>query len=141
MASRQSRWDDATADLREGVDELRNLAEAGSEGFSLSEWDKYVGKVEAGINGIEELIGEYQDWYDNLPENFQQNSPVGEKLQAIIDIDFESARTECEHLGLDIQGKTPEEINTLLEEVELDEIESLTSECESAELPRGFGRD
>lgn len=44
-------------------------------------------------NGLEDLVAlkeEYEEWKDNLPENLQQ-SPVAEKLEAVCDLDFDSA--------------------------------------------------
>ena len=35
---------------------------------------------------LEALMGEYQDWFDEMPENLQEG-PTGVKLQAVIDDD------------------------------------------------------
>ena len=45
------------------------------------------------VAALEELVAvqeEYREWLDNLPENLQQSS-LGEKLQAVCDLDLESA--------------------------------------------------
>ena len=45
---------------------------------------------------------EYEEWKDNLPENLQQ-SPVGEKLEAVCDLDIEGAiEMVSEAEGLDL---------------------------------------
>lgn len=46
------------------------------------------------LDGLEELAdiqSEYGEWLDNLPEGLDQ-SPVAEKLEAIRDLDLETAR-------------------------------------------------
>jgi hypothetical protein len=59
----------------------------------LSRPKRWAQEATAAVSAIEALVElqqEYQEWYDNLPENLQ-NSPVGEKLQAICDLDLEGA--------------------------------------------------
>jgi len=63
---------------------------------------------------------EYQDWLDNLPENLQ-SSALGEKLQAVTEIDIES-------MAEDPMSNWEEVVSTL-------------DEAEGVELPQGFGRD
>lgn len=46
--------------------------------------DAAQGLVEDAKNEVEELQGELQDWYDNLPESFQSGDQ-GEALQEAID--------------------------------------------------------
>lgn len=58
---------------------------------------------------------EYQDWLDNLPEGLRY-SPVGEKLDAVCNID-----TDVED--------------------DLDGLRTLADEAEGADLPLGWGRD
>jgi hypothetical protein len=74
-------------------------------------------------NALEELHNvqqEYQDWLDNLPENLA-NSALGEKLQAVCDIDIESLKD-------DPLSDWPS-------------LEGTLDEAEGADLPQGFGRD
>ena len=45
------------------------------------------------MQALEELVemkSEFEEWKDNLPESLQQ-SAVGEKLEAVCDIDLDSA--------------------------------------------------
>ena len=70
-------------------------------------------QVQSAIEDLRNVQSEYQDWLDNLPENLQ-SSPVGDKLQAIVDIDLDSATSE---------------------------LENLISEAENVDFPQGFGRD
>lgn len=53
-------------------------------------WSNAASRASDALNELVELRQEYQDWYDNLPENLQE-SPVGEKLQNVCNIDVESA--------------------------------------------------
>lgn len=100
IQSRPARWQAACAEAREAFDELLAAAE------------RFTSSLEE-LRGVQE---EYQEWFDNMPDSLQYNSPMGEKLQAITDLD------------LDI-------------EVDLSEYEDPLSEAENAELPLGFGRD
>jgi hypothetical protein len=59
---------------------------------------------------------EYSDWKDNLPENLQQ-SALGEKLDAIVE------------LGLELQKD------------QVEEALGVVQEASGADLPLGFGRD
>lgn len=63
--SRADRWADAAAKVESAKEELETALEA-----------------------LAEVRQEYVDWKDNLPENLA-DSPMGEKLQAIEDLDLE----------------------------------------------------
>ena len=89
--SRPKRWANA---LSNAQDAMQSLEEAFEE-----------------LNGLKE---EYDEWHSNLPDNLQYNSAVSEKLEAIIELDFESA---------------------------LSEARSVIDDAEACELPLGFGRD
>jgi len=55
-----------------------------------------------GLEDLEELRCEYEDWNDNLPENLI-DSPVAEKLAEILDLGIEEALDivrECEDADL-----------------------------------------
>jgi predicted nuclease with TOPRIM domain len=71
-----------------------------------------IARIRDELQALEDLQGEYEEWQDNLPENFE-SSPLGEKLEAAVDV---------------FQGATGE-------------IESQLDELENLELPLGFGRD
>lgn len=75
------------------------------------------GEMELAFEELNELKEEYEGWKESLPENLQ-NSPIGEKLEAISELDFD-----------DIGEKT------------IGDIENLIGEAESMDLPLGFGRD
>jgi hypothetical protein len=77
--------------------------------------------LEDALLNLRDVRDEYQEWYDNLPENLQDSS-VGEKLQIIIDIDLEPDLPD-------------------LEDPDFDSAESAAQECLDADLPLGFGRD
>lgn len=96
--TRPKRWARAVAELSEAQGEISSA----------------VDRFNTALNDVRDLQQEYSDWNDNLPESLQ-SSPVGEKLQAIVDLD--------------------------LEDIELDGIDDKVSEIESAELPLGFGKD
>lgn len=82
-------------------------------------WSAACAKASVAVNDLREAVDEldslrqeYEDWRDNLPESLQ-SSALGEKLEAICDLDFSA----------------------------LDDIETAVDEAENADLPRGFGRD
>lgn len=97
--SRAYRWAAAIGTARAAVDKL----------------EEGKGDFENAMSELNDLKQEYQDWLDNLPESLQQ-SPVGEKLQAIVDIDFEV-------------------------EIDIESASEAVDNAEGAELPLGFGRD
>lgn len=87
--ARSARWAEAAAEARSAYDTL-----------------------EAAIYLLGEIQSEYDDWLSNLPENLI-NSALGEKLTAVIELDF------------DVLGQVDEAIG----------------EAENIDLPMGFGRD
>jgi DNA repair exonuclease SbcCD ATPase subunit len=90
--SRAQRWQDAVADAQEAL-----------------------GSLETALGELDELRQEYEAWRDNLPENLQ-GSALGEKLDAVADLDLDPASL-------------------------LSEVESALGDAEQADLPMGFGRD
>lgn len=71
-----------------------------------------LSEVESAFEDLKEIQEEYQEWRDNLPENLEQ-SPVAEKLDAVVDI-----------------------------ELDMDSwVEDTLDEVENVDLPLGFGRD
>jgi hypothetical protein len=100
--SRVDRWSDACARTRGGIDKMQEA------------FDEHV---RPGLEDLIELQSEYQDWLDNLPENLQQ-SAVGEKLQAICDL-------QLDHCAIE----------------DLDDVVNAIDEAEGIDLPRGFGKD
>lgn len=97
--SRPKRWAIAAEGLRAAYAALEIACE------------RFADSAEA----LEEVRAEYEEWRDSLPEGLQQ-SAVGEKLDALCDIDTGVV-------------------------VDLSEAETLVDEAESADLPLGFGRD
>lgn len=85
---------------------LRKQAEAAAKKAArTSRADRWADACGTAREGLEELAGlkeEYEEWRDNLPENLRQ-SPVGEKLEAVCDLDLDSATTvldEAENMEL-----------------------------------------
>lgn len=66
-----------------------------------------LGAIEEALSIAEELRDELQDWYDNLPESFQ-NGDKGSELQEAID-QMEEAISALE----DAQGADAEEVHNL----------------------------
>jgi len=97
--SRSARWGRAVFAARELIDQIEMLMDELNNG-PMDE-----------LRGLKE---EYEEWQGNLPENLV-NSPLGEKLQAVCDLDFDAEN--------------------------LEDITSVLDEAESIELPLGFGRD
>jgi len=140
--SRQQRWNDAIAEARTAFETLQTAKEEAEEKTQeladelqqkLDEIIDYlVEKRDAATDALQSLVDireEYQEWFDNLPENLQGNSPVSEKLQAVLDIDVEPSLPD------------PEFEFTLELNFDVDDLESALDEAEGADLPRGFGRD
>jgi len=100
--SRPARWADACTNLRTAMEEITSQLETVSD--ALAE--------------LKEIQGEYEDWFDNLPEGLQ-DGPTGALLAEITNLDIPEEAT----------------LDTL------DDINTLTDEAEGMELPRGFGRD
>jgi chromosome segregation ATPase len=116
--------------------ELQELADAYTA--AQSAYEEIKTGLEGTLQGIEDALQnlqnlrdvreeEYQGWLDNLPENLQQ-SPVGEKLSALLEIDLEPSMPELMEL--------PE-----WEELDMSEVENAAQEILDADLPQGFGRD
>ncbi len=74
--------------------------------------DEAIGNILTGISDLEELKSEYEEWQENLPENFE-SSPVADKLDTTIS-DMEDA---------------------------ISEIQGAVEVLEVLDLPQGFGRD
>ena len=98
--SRQQRWNDAVTKAQEALSKLQDVKQE---------------TIDA-ISELNEIKQEFSDWKDNLPENLV-SSPLGEKLEAIVDLDLEP------------------------DENDFDAMETAISEAEAADLPLGFGRD
>jgi len=75
-------------------------------------WQEACESLRAALEGLVAIKDEYEEWRDNLPENLEQ-SPLGEKLEALVD----AAECSC------------------------DEIECGIDELEQVDFPLGFGRD
>jgi hypothetical protein len=102
--SRPVRWADAASKCREKYDATQTAADELAE--ALME--------------LNDIRGEYEDWFDNLPENLQ-DSPVGQKLAELTNMEIESAANDpLENMG---------------------DVEELIDAAEGADLPLGFGRD
>lgn len=71
-----------------------------------------LSEMDDALEELKEIQEEFSEWRDNLPEGLDQ-SPVAEKLDAVVDLD------------LDMDSW----------------MEDTLDECENAELPLGFGRD
>jgi len=66
-------------------------------------WDNSINKIREGLEELNELKSEFEDWKDNLPENLE-TSPLGEKLEEVVESSFcdeiESACDDAENLDL-----------------------------------------
>lgn len=82
---------------------------------ALSAMEEHAGALEEALTELEELKDEYQGWYDNMPEGLQQ-SPTGEKLQEVTNLDFEY-------------------------EDPLEAMRTKIDDAEGVDLPLGWGKD
>jgi hypothetical protein len=79
-----------------------------------------LGEVESSCSDLNDLRQEYSDWRDNLSENLQ-SSPVAEKLDAVLELEFEDIHSELESA--------------------ISEKRGVIEEASAIDLPQGFGRD
>jgi|HubBroStandDraft_6_1064221.scaffolds.fasta_scaffold614135_3 hypothetical protein len=101
-ASRSTRWAEAVGAARD----------------ALSAIDEAYANLESALEDLRGVKEEYEEWQGNLPENLA-GSALGEKLQAVVDLDI------------------PDDSR----EVSYSELESALDEAEGIDLPLGFGRD
>jgi len=102
--SRSARWFEAAGIAREKFDAIDAMANDLAEALA----------------DLESIRAEYEDWFDNLPENLQ-DSPVGTKLAEISQLDIENLANEPLENWVDVG--------------------ELIDAAENADLPLGFGRD
>lgn len=124
--SRPARWGRAVEGLRNAIaaaeehetpeGESGELAHEAQETYDERK-EELRGAISDEINYLEELRGEYEEWYDGMPESLQQVG-TGEKLQEIV--------------GMNIQWETDDS---------LEDATEVLDNCEGADLPLGFGRD
>ena len=104
QASRSKRWFEAVSRAQDAISEMDDIAN----------------KLAEALTDLKEVQSEYEEWRDNLPENLTQ-SALGEKLDAVCDIDIESYVDEPM--------------------IDYQEACGVVGEAEAADLPLGFGRD
>lgn len=85
---------------------------------ALCSFEDHLATVNEKLQDLSDLKDEYDGWKGNLPESLQQ-SPVGEKLEAVNQLNIET--------DLDIDN--------------FEGAEDTFGECEGADLPKGFGND
>jgi len=67
-----------------------------------AQWADACSRASDALSTLAELKSEYESWRDNLPENLQ-TSAVGEKLDAVCDLDLDSCVSTIEEAeGLDL---------------------------------------
>lgn len=82
--------DEIVAVLRGRVDEAPQRTRRERPKSRTQRWEDAASAAETALQDLVDLQQEYQDWYDNLPENLQ-GSALGEKLSAMADYDLQSA--------------------------------------------------
>lgn len=125
--SRSDRWTNAVSAAQGALEAITDAAQQ----LDMDALESAASDFESAMQDLANVKQEYEEWYENMPESLQ-DGPTGEKLQAIIEIDVESA---CIYVD-DIVNA----VQQAIEEV-LTEATDALSEAESAELPVGFGRD
>ena len=85
---------------------------------ALEQVEEAFEEVDRAVSNLEALRDEYLEW--DLPENLEM-SALGEKLQALEDLEFNSAKDEVD--------------------MAIQELRFQLEEAEGADLPLGFGRD
>lgn len=65
-------------------------------------WNDACTRAKTALEDLQNLQSEYEEWKDNLPENLQ-SSAVGEKLEAVCDLDISGAVDTIEEAeGIDL---------------------------------------
>jgi ribosomal protein L7/L12 len=71
----------------------------------LSRPKRWAAATSAALSALEDLVAlqqEYNEWYENLPENLKA-SALGEKLEAIQNLGLEEAKSTVEEAdGIDL---------------------------------------
>jgi len=66
-------------------------------------WDNSINKIREGLQELQDVKEEFEDWQSNLPENLE-SSPLGEKLEEVVGSSFcdeiESACDDAENIDL-----------------------------------------
>ena len=66
-------------------------------------WDNSINKIREGLQELQDVKEEFEDWQSNLPENLE-SSPLGEKLDEVVNSSFcddiESACDDAENIEL-----------------------------------------
>lgn len=165
--SRPQRWARGCEEARGALEDLATaageVADAFNEGnladaeAALAQMRVAVGEFEDALSTVSEVKDEFEEWRGNLPAGLDE-SATAEKLDDVIGLEVEAtidiAAAEAlvtelrEHDGGSPPEDTPSDDGE--DEVEpadgenlfdADEAESVLDELESADLPRGFGRD
>lgn len=77
-------------DTNAGSEGARAGTRATKKVSRAARWADAVNRAQQAVEELEEMQQEFQEWFDNLPENFQA-SALGEKLEAVCDLDLHSA--------------------------------------------------
>ena len=83
----------------------------------IEDAEKAFFAIEEARQELEDLQGEYKEWYDNMNENLQ-GSATGELLSAIADLEIPD-----------------------MERSSLDDMEEFFNTADGCDLPRGYGKD
>lgn len=71
-----------------------------TEGTKQQRWDRAVEKLREAATEAEELLEEWREWRDRMPENLD-DSPLAEALDEMIDVaeEFAGFATEADEWG------------------------------------------
>jgi len=61
-------------------------------------WEAACVGAELALQALKDVQEEYQEWFDNLPENLR-DSAVGEKLETVCDVDVEGVLDQIVEAG------------------------------------------
>jgi chromosome segregation ATPase len=124
--SRGARWQNAVDAARQAHDEIMSAA----ENLDMDSLNQASIQLSSAMQDLAAVQEEYQEWFDNMPDSLQYNSPAGEKLQAICDLEI-SDEVEIDPVQALIDYVTEA----------LESVTDVLDEAEGADLPLGFGRD
>ena len=88
-------FDGASGDTVSVVEAPKKKAKKQKNPSRATRWADACTRANDALSDLVELQGEYSDWKDGLPENLA-SSPVGEKLEAVCDLDLEGAQSTIE---------------------------------------------
>jgi len=135
--SRPKRWQNACSEILTAIEAIRLLISEDTIDDQADKIEEHCTQVKAAQEELSDLLSEYGEWLDNLPENLR-DSVIAEKLEELITLNVDSFDEGLATVRGELQTH-PIDIETI--EMGCEELENPVDFFDSADLPLGFGRD